>query len=128
MAAWSAVLFLASGDLFSADHTGAALRTIFGVEIPFSLHVALRKLTHVLGYGILGMLAYRAALVDFRRPLPASFAVVVFVAALSEWFQSRFPSRTGTVWDVLLDVVGAALAIAFLRARMTAANSTRESP
>ena len=121
VAVWSAVLFVTSGDLFSAGHTGAAFRTIFGVELPFSLHVALRKLTHVLGYGILGALAYRAARIDFRRPLTASFAIVLFVAVVSEWFQSRFPSRTGTVWDVLLDVVGAALAILFLRARMTAA-------
>jgi VanZ family protein len=33
------------------------------------------------------------------------------VAALDEWHQSFIPSRTGTVWDVLLDSVAG---VAFL--------------
>lgn len=126
--AWSAVILAASSDVFSADRTGAALYTLFGREIPYALHVALRKLSHLLGYGILGLLAFRASVVDFRRPVLASHAVVLVVAVLDEWHQTTTLSRSGSLWDVLLDVVGGALAIAFLRARMAAANSTKESP
>jgi VanZ family protein len=44
------------------------------------------------------------------------------IAALDEWHQSFIPSRTGTVWDVLLDSVAgvAFLVIAYLWLRRTA--------
>ena len=114
VAAWSAVILLASSDLFSSQHTGAFLRDVLGVEIPPLLHMLLRKLGHLTGYGILGALALRAARVDFARPVLASFAIVLLVAGIDELHQSTIPSRGGSAWDVLLDVVGAAIAIGIM--------------
>ncbi len=126
--AWSAVILAASSELFSTARSGEVLRTILGGDFPHFLHVAVRKLGHLVAYAILGALALRAALADLRGPLVASHAIVLLVALADEWHQSTYPSRSGSPWDVLLDVVGGALAIAFLRARMTAANSSKESP
>jgi|SRR6185436_19665337 len=111
---WSALILAVSNDWFSTDNTGSFLRGLIGRDLPWALHVALRKLGHLLGYGILGALAFRAARVDFRRPVPVSLAIVILVASIDEWHQATTRSRTGTPWDVLLDVVGAAAAIALL--------------
>ena len=135
--AWSAVILAASSDLFSAERSGSVLRAILGHELPHLLHVAVRKLGHLLAYGFLGILALRAARSgglqpadgsDGLKPVATSVIVVLLVAVIDEWHQSTLASRSGSPWDVLLDVVGGALAIAFLRARMTAANSSKESP
>ena len=57
---WSAVLLAASSECFSTDNTGSFLRTLFGRDLPWTLHIALRKLGHLTGYGILGALWFRA--------------------------------------------------------------------
>ena len=112
--AWSAVILMTSNDSFSATHTGSFLSEILGVAVSPTINVMLRKLAHLAGYGILGALAWRAARVDFTRPIVAAFAVVILVASLDEWQQSTVPSRGGSAWDVLLDVVGAAIAIGLM--------------
>jgi VanZ family protein len=106
--AWSAVILLTSNDQFSAVHTGGWLRELFP-SLPEFLNIAFRKLMHLTGYGILGALAFRAA-----RALPAAFAVVLLVACTDEWHQSLYASRGASPWDVLLDVVGAAIAIGLM--------------
>jgi len=111
---WSAVILAVSSDWFSTDNTGAFLRSLLGRDLPWALHVVLRKLGHLTGYAILGALALHAALADFRRPVLASFAIVILVASIDEWHQATTRSRTGTPWDVLLDVVGGAIAIGLL--------------
>jgi VanZ family protein len=75
-------------------------------------HFYIRKGGHVVGYGILSILAFRA----WRETFPArgnplwsirwaSIAVLMtaLVASLDEWHQSFIPSRTGTPRDVALD-------------------------
>ena len=111
VALWAGLILSSSNDNFSAQQSGGVLSSLFG-EIPYVLHVALRKATHLVVYGILGWLAWRA---DRRWAL--ALAVAVSVAAADEWMQSRALNRTGTPWDVLLDAVGAALAIFLQRAR-----------
>ena len=113
--AWSAVILLTSNDRFSAAHTGELLRVIFGIPVPEAINTAMRKLAHLTGYGILGALAWRAARVDFKRSLIAAFAVVLLVASIDEWHQSMVASRGGSGWDVLLDLIGASIAIWLFR-------------
>ena len=112
--AWSAVILLASDDAFSASNSGAWFRTVFGREVPYVLHVAVRKVAHLVEYGILGALALRAA--QSWRP---ALAIAILVAAIDETRQSFFVTRTGSPGDVLIDVAGAALGIWLLRARMS---------
>jgi len=73
-------------------------------------HAAIRKLAHIFQYGILGLLAYRASS-TFKRPVVLALCYVALVAMIDEIHQSYDPSRTSTPLDVLLDLVGALLAL-----------------
>ena len=47
------------------------------------------------------------------RPSWLSWLGTVFVATMDEWHQSYIPSRTGSIWDVVLDsAAGAAFLVA----------------
>lgn len=114
--AWSALILMTSSDLFSAAQTGTFLQHLIGREPPYALNLAFRKVMHLLGYGILGALAYRATRADLRRlPAIAALGVVLLVSSIDEWHQSTTAHRSGSEWDVLLDLAGAIVAISFLR-------------
>ena len=61
--------------------------------------------------GILGGLLFRALRGDERgwrmRWAVTAIALAACVAAADEWHQLYVPSRTGSAWDAVLDVVGA---------------------
>lgn len=88
-------------------------------------HVAVRKLGHVLAYAVVGLLAYRA--VRAGRPSPfrwswvaAALAVGAALAVTDELRQSFVASRSGTLGDVVIDIVGcgsALLALTWWRLR-----------
>lgn len=106
---WAAVILSSANDEFSARQTGGWLQRMFG-EVPYPLHVAIRKLAHLVGYGILGALAWRA-----ERRWFVALGVALLVACTDEWLQSTTLTRTGSPWDVLLDAVGASMAVFTLR-------------
>ena len=103
---WAAIILSTSNDAFSAGETGGLLDRLFGRPMPYAVNVAIRKLAHLVGYGILGALAFRA-----DKRLAIAFGVVLLVALADEYSQGLTRSRTGSPWDVLLDLTGAALAI-----------------
>jgi VanZ family protein len=130
---WIGIIAFESTDFFSAEHTGSMLYTLltrlFG-NVNFYhflvFHHYLRKAGHVVGYGMLSLLllrGWRATLgriyTLLLRAALLSWLGTAFVAAMDEWHQSHIPSRTGTVWDVVLDSVSgvAFLVIAYLRLR-----------
>jgi len=114
--AWSAVILIASDETFSAANSGAWVRAILGRDLPYVLHVLIRKLAHLVEYGILGALAFRAARVDVpRRAMAVALAVALLVSMIDEVHQSTLASRTGTGWDVLLDLIGAGIALWLIR-------------
>jgi len=116
---WLGIITFESTDLLSSEHTGsilyAALTRLFGPINTFAFlewHHYARKLGHVFGYAMLSYLlfrAWRATLPRVSNPLWsiswASIAcfMTALVASLDEWHQTFLPSRTGTLWDVLLD-------------------------
>jgi VanZ family protein len=125
---WIGLIVLESTDLFSAAHTGSWLRDlIMAIVGPVSpawfdlFHHVLRKTGHVIGYGILSFLLFRAWRVTLQpidsawalRWAAISFFMTAIVASLDELHQTFLPSRTGRVADVLLDS-SAALAVQFL--------------
>lgn len=74
-------------------------------------HAYIRKLAHLTEYAILAFWASRAfshSSIDFLRKFwfVFSFLLVVIVASIDETNQSFLASRTGSVYDVLLDVCG----------------------
>jgi VanZ family protein len=107
---WAAVILSASNDSFSVHHSGGWLRRIFGREVPFTVHVAIRKSAHLLEYAILGALAWRA-----DRRLAVALAVAALVAITDETRQSFTVSRTGSPWDVLLDISGGSVGVWVMR-------------
>lgn len=85
------------------------------------IHHLLRKAGHVTGYGILCVLAFRAWYRTFlqakpenhpsppkyrRRAALLALGLTLLVAILDEWHQSFDPSRTSSIRDVGLDILG----------------------
>jgi len=115
---WLILIAIESTAMLSANNTGRILypllHYVFGLGWePFEvLHFYIRKSGHVIGYGTLSILLFRA----WRATLPAlddvkwtfrwaNIAILgtALVASLDEWHQSFIPTRTGTVRDVVLD-------------------------
>ncbi|MDQ6801745.1 MAG: VanZ family protein [Acidobacteriota bacterium] len=124
---WTAVIFAASSASFSSSNTGGFLEklihTIAGGRINPTvievLHFMIRKLSHVAEYGILGILVYRAVRAERPgRDIRWALAAILFAAvvgSLDELHQAFVPSRTATVWDTVIDTLGATLAVLFFR-------------
>ena len=115
------MVLLASFDLFSARNTGSLLeaivRTVFGAMNPqtfATLHFLVRKSAHFTEYGILSLLwfrAWRGTRIGFAWQWAGLGVVIAMATAITdEVHQSFVPSRTGSAWDVLLDVTGALFA------------------
>jgi len=98
---WAAVILSASNDHFSSHETASWLSPFFGEGL-YILNVAIRKLAHVVVYAILGALAWRA-----ERRLLIAMVVGALVAITDEAKQSTTLLRSGSPWDVLLDLCGA---------------------
>ena len=131
--AWACLILFASSANFSASNTSRVIRPLLVWLFPEitepsleRAHLLARKAGHFTGYALLALLAARAFLTSGRARLrrswwAASFALVACVALADEYHQSFVPSRTGTVYDSLLDACGGAAALAcvalWLRAR-----------
>ena len=124
--AWFGVIFIASTDLMSAQHTsrfiGPLLRWInpdISLEAIRAVQFAVRKAAHVTEYAILSFLLFRAlqsgAMQRVWRNAAITFLIAAVYAALDEYHQSFVASRTGSPVDVLIDASGAALGILIYR-------------
>ena len=128
---WIGVIAIESTDYLSAHNTGRVLYPIlhylFGItpEQFALIHLVMRKLGHVIGYGMLSFLAFRSWRAIRLRPGQPAWSMpwarnAVFltavVASLDEWHQTFIPSRTGTIKDVVLDTAAglAAQVVVFL--------------
>lgn len=126
LVAWTAFVLFASSSNFSASNTSRIIRPLLVYFFPAiteasiqQVHFFVRKAAHVTEYAILALLAARAlrssGLAPLRRSwLPASFAFVAAVALVDEFHQSFEPTRTGTIYDSLLDMTGGAAALTCL--------------
>ena len=123
---WVAFICYASTAAMAAPQTsriiGPLLRWLFPSITDgqlLAVHMTVRKLAHLTEYAILALLASRAFLTSSkeslrRRWLVASLVLAASLALLDELNQSFTPTRGGTIWDSLLDVTGASLALAFV--------------
>ncbi|MGH9601555.1 MAG: VanZ family protein [Terriglobales bacterium] len=127
-----ALILIASNDWLSANQTEGWLRRIiialFGpvpVAKLHALHVLARKAGHVFSYAVLAWLSYRSArasLQDATLPNAAwrfraglyglGFSLVT--ASLDEAHQAFTQTRTGSVWDIALDMAGSLAALALI--------------
>jgi VanZ family protein len=117
---WLGVIAVESTSLLSSEHTSRflypVLHFLFNLDPLrfFVWHFYLRKTGHVLGYGILSVLLFRAWRVTLTAAGNPRWSMVwartawfmtALVASLDEWHQTFIPSRTGSIRDVALDSV-----------------------
>ena len=119
------VIAAESTDAFSSAHTSGPTRIlwqlIFGRVSDLQWEIDnhyVRKTGHFVGYGMLGLLFYRAwylsarILARYRHRLENVIYALTCTAAVAcadEYHQTMLPSRTGLPQDVLLDMIRAAV-------------------
>ena len=120
---WMAVIFLLGSPRGSMSETSKLIGPIIhffwpGISLQDELivHYYVRKTAHFTEYAILALLTVRATVSlgmasRATRLLPA-IGVVLLIASLDECRQSFEPSRTSSVYDVALDLVGGITATA----------------
>ncbi|MHB8303313.1 MAG: VanZ family protein [Acidobacteriaceae bacterium] len=126
-AAICALLILtSSSDSFSSENTSSVLRPFLeGIFGPFANHtwIALlydiRKTGHFFAYGFVSCVFFRAWRMTFRlshsysavtaslRAAAVALLSTLVLCSADEFHQSFLPRRTGSPFDVLLDMCGA---------------------
>lgn len=118
-------MFFGSTDLMSAEHTSRFLTPFLRWLNPdispaaiAQVHFLVRKAAHVTEYAILTGLLFRAlrGLIGgfWWRAAVALVSAMIFAAA-DEFHQTFIPSRTGSIYDILVDYCGALTGILICR-------------
>lgn len=121
---WIGVIFYLSSDQGSMSQTSRFVRPLLEFLFPTApeetlqiYHGYIRKSAHFTEYAILAFLALRAFsrsslenLRKLRYVLP--LVLVVIIAVIDEFNQSLEATRSGSVWDILLDISGGVVMIA----------------
>jgi VanZ family protein len=115
---WMGLIAMGSSSALGADHTERWASAALGRLLPhaspaliYDFHTALRKMGHVVEYGILAVL-WRRALAPAPRALIGALALAAAYAGVDEWRQGLAPNRDASAVDALLDSVAAAGALA----------------
>ena len=133
---WMVVIFSASADSKSADHSSRyfepLLRWLFprmSPELVGQIHYGFRKCCHLAEYAVLALLLWRAirrtAGNNLRRSAAQkcgtsgwkwaeaglALSVVFLYGASDEIHQAFVPDRTGQISDVLVDTLGGAIGL-----------------
>jgi VanZ family protein len=121
--AWMLLIFAGSSDVLSAEHTSRFLVPFLrwldptiSVQAIIAIHFTLRKIGHFTEYAILALLLWRALRGGFGavgRGLVAAavFLIAAAFAASDEFHQSFIPTRTASTHDVMIDCIGALVAV-----------------
>lgn len=115
---WAGMIWQFGSDAYSLDRTSRFLQPLIdwfltGIDLAtrYRIHAWIRKSAHFIEYAILALLAFRAALLSAERHrIGTAFWVALFfvatLAAADEFRQSLSAARTGSPYDVLIDVSG----------------------
>ena len=118
---WMVFIFWLSTDTFSSKHTFKVIDPFLRWLFPWlsqmdlrHLHAIIRKFAHVIEYFILGLLLFRTFRSDSSLTWHPKWAIwvittVILYAVSDELHQSFVPSRTASIVDVSIDVVGGIL-------------------
>jgi len=121
--AWMLLMFAGSTDVLSAEHTSRFivpflrwLDPTISIQTIIAIHFALRKIGHFTEYAILAVLLWRALRGTFtaigKGTLTAgTFLVCAAFAASDEFHQSFVSTRTASLHDVMIDCIGAFVAV-----------------
>lgn len=139
---WALLLVALSGDVGASPKTFHLFEWVLSTFTNLSpqtiklLHPWFRKSLHVIFYGILSVLWFRALVLTFpeRRGVNLILTLVLTlgVSLLDEGHQYLVRSRSGAFRDVGLDMTGAILftlvAARFLKRRVRTPSEAEESP
>jgi VanZ family protein len=126
---WAVLIFVGSTDLLSASNTAGPLRQILLWAFPHlseatlkTLQLVTRKAGHFTEYAILASLLARAFRTSShellrKRWLWLSLLLVVAYSLTDEFHQTFVASRTGSIYDSMIDSLGGLTALALLAAR-----------
>jgi VanZ family protein len=115
---WAWVIWQLGGDDYSFNRTSRFLQPLINwlladadAATRLQIHAFVRKSAHFIEYAILALLAFRAALLSAERHrVGTAFWVALFfvatVAAADEVRQGFSAVRTGSSYDVLIDLAG----------------------
>lgn len=121
--AWMLLIFAGSTDALSAEQTSRFLVPFLrwldpaiSFQTIVAIHFALRKIGHFTEYAILAALLWRALRGTFAELSLATVSLSAFVTAAAfatsdEFHQSFVVTRTATLHDVMVDCIGALVAI-----------------
>lgn len=120
---WAVVIWILGGDHFSLAATSRTISPWLDWLIGdldsttrFKIFLAIRKSAHFIEYAILAILTFRAALLAAPRNKLATagwFALflVATLATADEARQAFSTARSGSAYDVMIDVAGGSIAI-----------------
>jgi VanZ family protein len=123
VACWATLIWTFGGDSFSFSESGNTilpwldwLTGDLDYRTRYRIYIAIRKSAHFIEYAILAMLTFRASLISASRTQLATAAwvalfIVTSLAAADEARQAFSPVRTGSPYDVLIDVTGGLLTV-----------------
>ena len=77
-----------------------------GDTVPSFVGLTWDKLLHVIEYGIMGFLAYRAYHTEIKSPIYSLIIFGVLFGALDETWQSFIPGRFSSHYDIIADLIG----------------------
>ncbi len=120
------LIFTSSSDNFSSDNTSHILRPFleeilghFANKTWATLLYDIRKVGHFFAYGFVSLVFFRAWRMTFRlsrsysavtaslRAAAVALLSTLILCSADEFHQSFLPKRTGSPFDVLLDMCGA---------------------
>lgn len=120
---WMVFISFASTSEFSAVNTSKIIRPLLLWLFPTLseerlavIHFLTRKAAHFTEYAVFGLLAYRAFFASSHAFLRrfwfwTGILLIMIYALLDEYHQSFVPSRTASIYDSLIDVVGGLTAL-----------------
>jgi len=127
LVAWLVFISYASSDSFNAGNTSRIIGPLVLWLFPNTtsetlalIHLITRKAAHFTEYAILAYLAARAFRTSPRPALAsrwfiAALALVIAYALLDEYHQSFVPSRTSSIYDSFIDMLGGLTALLLIR-------------
>lgn len=119
---WVALIFFFSSTAASANQTSRIIGPILQLLFPSAsaetiqqYHFFIRKCAHFTEYALLAFWTIRALAGSSHKLLKQyrfiiAIILVLTVASIDEFNQSFEPTRTSSVWDVLLDCTGGLVA------------------
>ena len=136
---WAVLIFIGSGNVLSAAHTSILLRAVRWLfpnvrdESLAVFHLLVRKAGHLTEYAIFATLAaraFRGSSHDLLRRhwFWVSLLLAIAYALTDEFHQSFVPSRTASIYDSMIDSVGALIALTIIWLRhQTARGRARQT-